>query len=46
MQYGPDQVPVSTQTILIGPPIERPAPVPVTTTITVIEPPTFEPVYL
>jgi hypothetical protein len=44
MQYGPDQVPVSTQTILIGPPIERPAPVPVTTTITVIEPPTFEPV--
>ena len=44
MQYGPDQVPVSTQTILIGPPIERPAPVPVTTTITVIEPPTVGPV--
>lgn len=43
MQFGPDQVPVSTQSIVIGPPLRAPAPVPVTTTITVIAPPQFEP---
>lgn len=43
MQFGPDSVPVSTQTIIIGPPLRAPAPVPVTTTPTIIEPPRFEP---
>lgn len=43
MQYGPDQVPVSTQSIVIGPPLRGPEPVPVTTTTTVISPPRFEP---
>jgi len=43
MQFGPDQVPVSTQSIVIGPPITKPAPVPVTTTTTIIAPPQFEP---
>lgn len=43
MQYGPDQVPVSTKSIVIGPPIKGPVPVPVTTTTTVIETPQYEP---
>jgi hypothetical protein len=43
MQFGPDQVPVSTESIVIGPPLRGPAPVPVTTTTTVIAPPQFEP---
>lgn len=43
MQFGPDAVPVSTQSVVIGPPVLSPAPVPVTTTVTVIEPPIFEP---
>jgi hypothetical protein len=43
MQYGPDQVPVSTQSIVVGPPVTGPAPVPVRTTVTVIKPPQFEP---
>jgi len=43
MQYGPDSVPVSTQSVIIGPPTRGPAPVPVTTTSTVIGPPRFEP---
>lgn len=38
MQYGPDGVPVSTKSIIIGPPTKTPAPVPVTTTKTVIGP--------
>lgn len=43
MQYGPDFVPVSGKTILVGPPVQGPTPVPVYTTVTVIEPPVFEP---
>jgi hypothetical protein len=43
MQYGPDQVPVSTKSIIVGPPLRGPAPVPVTTTTTFIAPPQFEP---
>ena len=43
MQFGPDQVPVSTNSIIIGPPLRGPAPVPVTTTTTVIAPPQFDP---
>lgn len=43
MQIGPDQVPVSTQSIIVGPPIREPQPVPVTTTTTVISPPQFAP---
>lgn len=43
MQYGPDAVPVSTQSVVIGPPTKGPAPVPVTTTPTVIEPPIYDP---
>jgi len=38
MQFGPDLVPISTNSIIIGPPTTGPAPVPVTTTVTVIEP--------
>lgn len=44
MQYGPDSVPVSTQSVIIGPPTKGPAPVPVTGTPTVIEPPVYDPV--
>lgn len=44
MQYGPDSVAISTNSIVVGPPTRGPAPVPVTTTITVISPPVFEPV--
>ena len=43
MQYGPDQVPVSNVSILVGPPLKGPAPVPVTTTVTEIGPPRYEP---
>jgi len=43
MQYGPDLVPVSTISIVVGPPTRSPAPVPVTTTTTVIGPPRYEP---
>lgn len=43
MQYGPDAVPVSTQTVIIGPPVRGPAPVAVTTTPTVLEPLRFDP---
>jgi len=43
MQFGPDQLPVSTESIVIGPPLRGPAAVPVTTTTTVIAPPQFEP---
>ena len=43
MQYGPDSVPVSTKSIVVGPPTTGPAPVPVTTTVTVIEPPRYNP---
>ena len=43
MQYGPDQVPVSTESIIIGPPLKGPPLVPVTTTVTEITPPQFEP---
>lgn len=43
MQFGPDQLPVSTESIVIGPPLRGPAPVPVTTTTIVIAPPQFEP---
>lgn len=43
MQYGPDRVPVSNTSIVIGPPTKSPSPVPVTTTEEVIEPPTYEP---
>ena len=43
MQYGPDQVPVSTKSIIVGPPLKGPAPVPVTTTVTEIGPPQFQP---
>lgn len=43
MQYGPDAVPVSTQSVVIGPPTKGPAPVPVTTTSTIIEPPVYDP---
>ena len=43
MQRGPDQVPVSNVSILVGPPIKGPAPVPVTTTVTEISPPKYEP---
>jgi hypothetical protein len=38
MQYGPDGVPVSNVSILVGPPLRAPGPVPVTTTTTVIGP--------
>lgn len=38
MQYGPDAVPISTQSIIVGPPLRGPTPVPVTTTTTVIGP--------
>jgi hypothetical protein len=43
MQFGPDNVPVSTQSVIIGPPLLAPAPVPVTTTITEIGPLRFDP---
>jgi hypothetical protein len=43
MQIGPDNVPVSTQSVIIGPPLLAPAPVPVTTTITEISPLKFDP---
>lgn len=43
MQYGPDAVPVSTQTVIIGPPLRGPAPVAVTTTPTILEPLRFDP---
>lgn len=43
MQYGPDAVPVSTQSVVIGPPTRAPAPVAVTTTTTVIEPLRYDP---
>ena len=43
MQYGPDQVPVSNRSIVVGPPVKGPAPVPVRTTVTIIKPPQFEP---
>ena len=43
MQYGPDQVPVSNVSIIVGPPTLGPEPVPVTTTDEILEPPTFEP---
>lgn len=38
MEYGPDGIPVSTKSIIIGPPLKGPAPVPVTPTETVLEP--------
>lgn len=43
MQYGPDQVPVSNVSIIVGPPTLGPEPVPVTTTEVILEPPTFDP---
>lgn len=43
MQYGPDKVPVSNVSIIIGPPTKGPEPVPVTTTEEILEPPTTEP---
>lgn len=43
MQFGPDAVPVSTQSVVIGPPLKAPAPVPVTTTTTIIEPLVYDP---
>lgn len=38
MQYGPDNVPVSSQSKLVGPPVKGPAAVPVTTTETILGP--------
>ena len=43
MQYGPDRVPVSNVSVIIGPPTTGPAAVPVTTTEEIIEPPIYEP---
>lgn len=43
MQYGPDSVAVSTNSIVVGPPTKGPAPVPVVTTTTVIAPPIYQP---
>ena len=44
MQYGPDKVPVSNVSIIVGPPTRGPEPVPVTTTDVLTEPPLYEPV--
>lgn len=38
MQYGPDGVPISTKSIIVGPPTKAPAPVEVRTTTTTIGP--------
>lgn len=41
MQYGPDLVPISSQSIVIGVPTREPTPIEVTTTETIIAPPTY-----
>lgn len=42
MQYGPDGTPISSASILVGPPTTSPAPIPVVTTETIIGPLLYE----